>query len=136
MRCLCILLAVSVENAEYGQVSLHRLRERLVYPAFPVTDALFLFAEVEMERDYRGQPILMRAELLHIDRADPPVELTSATGVVQMPMNKQLPPIFTMNHELAFTFPEPGVYQVTVYLNDEVAAHRLIAAVEATPQTR
>lgn len=134
MRCLAILLCEDSDNPANGEVSLLRLRERLGFDNFPAESILTLFVAVEMERGERGKPIDLRTELLHVDRADPAAEIFRSSAIIQMPMDQQLPPIFTMSIEARWPFNEPGVYEIAVYLNDELAAHRRIAVVQTAPE--
>lgn len=129
MRCLAIVLSRDADLGESrpGVTSLLDLQELIGFSHFPAEDILFLFAAVEMERNNAGKPIDARVEIQHVDRADDPVVISESTGIVQMPIHQQMPPVFTMCHQLRWHFPEAGIYEITLYLDDTLAAHRRLA---------
>jgi len=139
MRSLAILLCREADLGETqpGLTSLFALQELLGFSHFPAEDVLFLFVAIEMERHQAGTPVNARVEMLNVDRADGPVVVSKATGIVQMPIHEQMPPVFTMCHQLKWTFPEAGVYEISLYLDDEPAANRRVACFEtASIKTR
>ncbi len=127
MRCLAIVIAGDADDAPGWGSFLRGIVQIVWCDSFPGRATFFLYAELEAYDAQRGLPVDL-AVIVVGPRGSREAE--TATGIVQMPVADEVPPIFVIRHQIAVIVDAPGRYELELHIDGELAGSRPIGFFE------